>query len=102
MDKCIDFYERILGMSAVSKSPYWTEFALENGVRFALHPPGDDALCTVNGGWICALRVTDLSEIEDRLRELGIEVIWSHQILGGAVLTFYDEVGLTLQIMQRL
>ena len=101
MDKCIDFYERILGMSAVSKSPYWTEFALENGVRFALHPPGDDALCTVNGGWICALRVADLSEIEARLHECGIDFSARHQIPGGELITLSDPDGRPVQLVQR-
>jgi len=102
MDKCIDFYERILGMDAVSKSPYWTEFALANGVRFALHPPGDDALCSVSGGWICALRVSNLSELEARLRECGIDVGARHQIPGGELITISDPDGRPVQVMQRV
>ena len=101
MDKCIDFYERILGMPVVSKSPYWTEFALENGVRFALHPPGDDGLCTVNGGWICALRVDDLSAVEASLRKNGIDVGSRHQIPGGELITLSDPDGRPVQIIQR-
>jgi catechol 2,3-dioxygenase-like lactoylglutathione lyase family enzyme len=101
MDKCIDFYERILGMTVVSKSPYWTEFVLDNGVRFALHPPGDDGLCTVNGGWICALRVSDLSAVEVSLRTNGVEFGARHQIPGGELITISDPDGRPVQVVQR-
>lgn len=103
MDRTVEFYRDVLGLTAGYTSPYWSDFKLGD-IKIGLHPPFEGASkpYAVRGkGWIIGLNVNDILSFRARLQNAGVWVADEfHDIPGGVVLDFEDPDGNAMQAMQ--
>jgi predicted enzyme related to lactoylglutathione lyase len=103
MDRSVDFYQNVLGLTPGHVSPYWTDFAVGSG-RLALHPALEGApspLGAYKQGWFIGIQTTDILELRRKLEAANTTIHgdW-HDTPSGVVLDFSDPDGNVLEAIQ--
>lgn len=100
MERATEFYSALLGTPPVYASKYWTSFDLGNG-HLGLHGPSDPSINRPSGGWVLCLDTEDLAGFIVVARAAGADVEDGyHQTPRGAIATFRDPDGNSLQAIQ--
>ena len=99
MERSMEFYRDVLGLTAEYHSPHWS--SLQAGAtRVGLHPPFERGEEVRGGGWILGLEVADIKAFRDRLEAAGVLVTDYHDTPSGAIFDFSDPDGNRLQAIQ--
>jgi predicted enzyme related to lactoylglutathione lyase len=101
MDRSIAFYRDVLGLKLDMQSPYWSQFALGNGVILGLHPRRADEMKTPQGGWTPGFAVDDVVAAKTRIAASSGSVAMDlHDVPGGVILELADPDGNVIDVMQ--
>lgn len=100
MDRAVEFYRDVLGLTATYISPHWS--SLNAGVtRVGLHPAFEEGQRPSDGGgFVFGLEISDIRGFRSRLEAAGVECSDYHDTPSGALFNFNDPDGNRLQALE--
>jgi catechol 2,3-dioxygenase-like lactoylglutathione lyase family enzyme len=102
MDRSVQFYRDILGLTPEHVTPYWSDFVIGD-VRLGIHPPykgSEPPFSIPNKGWTIGFHVDDVRALRAQLEAAGVPCEDYHDIPGGVQLEFRDPDGHTIHAAQ--
>lgn len=92
MDRSIEFYRDVVGLTLKFETPEWTEFATE-GSTLALHRAGEGNAGDANAAGTCrtGFSVPDIEAFHQRMIENGVECVEVPRESFGAKLAQYKD-----------
>lgn len=92
MDRSIEFYRDVVGLTLKFETPEWTEFATE-GSTLALHRAGEGNAGDANAAGTCrtGFSVPDIEAFHQRMIENGVECVEEPRESFGAKLAQYKD-----------
>jgi predicted enzyme related to lactoylglutathione lyase len=99
MDRAVEFYRDVLGLTASYISPHWSSLNA-GAMRVGLHPVFEDAPKASGGGFVFGLEISDIRGFRSRLEAAGVECSDYHDTPSGALFNFVDPDGNRLQALE--
>ena len=100
MNRAVEFYRDVLGLTPGTLSPYWSDLRMADGTMIGLHPPFTGGRMPDGSGWVLGVEVDDVRAFRAKLEAAGRSVTGYHDVPGGVVIEFTDFDGNPIQAIQ--